>query len=56
MLLNRGGGVVFLWSDQVDAAAVGGADAKVDSGGCARALRRRKEEDEVKGHEGERKE
>ena len=56
MLLNSGGGIKFLWFDQVDAAAVGGADAKVDSGGCARALRRRKEEDEAKRHEGERKE
>ena len=55
-LLNRGGGVAFLWSDQVDVAAVGGADAKVDGGGCARALRRREEDDEAKGHEGERKE
>ena len=33
-LLNSRGGVKFLWSDQVDAAAVGGADAKVDGGGC----------------------
>ena len=56
MLLNSGGGVTFLWSDQVDAAAVGGVGAKVDGGGCARALRRREEEDEAKGHEGERKE
>ena len=52
MLLNRGGGVVFLWSDQVDAATVGDAEAKVDDGGCARALRRCEEDDEAKGHEG----
>ena len=55
MILNSGGGVTFLWSDQVDAAAVGGVEAKVDGGGCARALRRREEDNEVKGHEGERK-
>ena len=55
-LLNSGGSDKFLWSDQVDATAVGGADTKVDGGGCARALRQREEEDEAKGHEGERKE
>ena len=52
MLLNSGGGVKFLWSDQVVAAAIGGADAKVDGGGCAWVLRRREEEDKAKGHEG----
>ena len=36
-LLSSGGGVKFLWSNQVDAAAIGGADAKVDGGGCARS-------------------
>ena len=46
---------MFLWSDQVDAAAVGGAEAKVDGGGCTQALRRREEDDEAKGHEVERK-
>ena len=46
---------MFLWSDQVDAAAVVGAEAKVDGGGCARALRQPEEDDEVKGHEGEKK-
>ena len=56
MLKEGRRGVAFLWSDQVDAAAVGDAEAKVDGGGCARALRRREEDDEAKGHEGERKE
>ena len=51
-ILNSGGGVKFFWSGQVDAAAVSGAEAKVDGGGCAWALRRREEEDEAKGHEG----
>ena len=31
--------------------AVVGAEAKVDGGGCARALRQRKEEDEAKRNE-----
>ena len=55
-LLNSGGGIKFLWFDQVDAVAVGDVDAKVDGGGCARALRRCEEEDKAKGHEGEKKE
>ena len=41
--------VAVLWSKQVDAAALAGADAKVDGGGGVRALRRREEEDDRKG-------
>ena len=38
-------GTAFLWSNQVDAAAVVGAETKVDGGGCARVLRRREVEE-----------
>ena len=43
----------FLWCNQVDAAAVVGAEAKVDGGSRAPMVGRCKEEDDVKGHEGE---
>ena len=43
----------LLWYDQVDAAAVVGAEAKVDGGGRAPMVGRCEEEDDVKGHEGE---
>ena len=49
MLLNSGSRcVAVLWSKQVDAAALAGADAKVDGGGGVRALRRREEEEDLK--------
>ena len=38
-------GTTFLWLNQVDAAAVVGAEAKVDGGGNARVLRRRELEE-----------
>ena len=38
-------GAAVLWSNQVDAAAVVGADEKVDGSGSARVLRRREEEE-----------
>ena len=44
-------GATFFWSNQVDAAAVVGAETKVDGGGCARARRRHEEDDEAKRHE-----
>ena len=43
----------FLWCGQVDAAAVVGAEVKVDGGGRAPMVGCCKEEDDVKGHEGE---
>ena len=42
-----------IWSDQVDAAAVVGAEAKVDGGGRARVLGRREVEDTDEEAEGE---
>ena len=43
---------VAFWYDQGDAAAVVGADAKVDGGGRAPTFGRREEVDDVKGREG----
>ena len=40
-----GGVQTKIWSNQVDAAAVVGAEAKVDGGGSARVLRRREVEE-----------
>ena len=42
----------MLWSNQVDAAAIVGADAKVDDGGRDPTFGRREEVDDVKGREG----
>ena len=42
-----------IWSEQVDAVAKVEAEVKSDGGGGARALGRRKEDDETKRHEGE---
>ena len=47
--VERGGVQVELWSNQVDAAAVVGAEAKVDGGGSARVLRRREVEERRRG-------
>ena len=55
MLMEQRRSAAFLWYDQVDAAAVVEADAKVDGGGRARTFGRREEEDDVKGHEGEKR-
>ena len=38
----------YLWCDQVDAAANGEAETKLDDGGGARVQGRRKEEEEMK--------
>ena len=46
-------GAVFLWCVQGDAAAGVEADTKVHGGGGAPKVGQRKEEDEVKRHEGE---
>ena len=46
-------GVAVFWYDQGDAATVVGVDAKVDGGGRAPMVGYREEEDDVKGHEGE---
>ena len=43
----------FLWCEQADAAAVVEAPTKTDSGGGARRVGRREEEDNAKRHEGE---
>ena len=56
MLQEQRRGAAAFWFNQGDAAAVVEAGAKVDDGGCARALRRRKEDSEAKGNEGEKKE
>ena len=40
----------YLWCDQVDAAANGEAETKLDDGGGARVQGRRKEEEEAKRH------
>mgnify|MGYP005830196571 FL=1 len=53
MLREQRRSAVFLWCGQVDAAAIVGAEAKVDGGGRAPMVRRCEEEDDVKGHEGE---
>ena len=45
-------GAAVLWFDEGDATAVVGAEAKVDGGGRARALGRRKEGDDVRGTRG----
>ena len=53
MLREQRRSAAFLWCGQVDAAAVVGAEAKVDGGGRAPMVGRCEEEDDVKGHEGE---
>ena len=45
-------GAAAFWYDQGDAAAVVGADAKVNGGDKAPTFGRCEEEDDVKGHEG----
>ena len=50
--VERGGVQTRIWSNQVDAAAVVGAEAKVDDGGRPRVLGRRKEGDDVKRYGG----
>ena len=52
MLREQRRSAPFFWCGQVDAAAVVGAEAKVD-GGKAPMVGRCEEEDDVKGHEGE---
>ena len=42
-----------IWSEQVDAAVVNKAEARVDGGGGARVLGRREEEDKTKRPRGE---
>ena len=46
-------GAAAFWYDQVDAAAVVEADAKIDGGGRARRFGRREEEEDAKRHGGE---
>ena len=53
MLREQRRSAAVLWCDQVDAAAVVEADAKIDGGGGARRFGRHDEEDDVKRHEGE---
>ena len=53
MLREQRRSAAFLWCGQVDAAAVVGAEAKEDGGGRAPMVGRCEEEDDVKGHEGE---
>ena len=53
MLRKQRRSAAFLWCDQVDAAAVIGAEAKVDGVGRTPMVGRCEEEDDVKGHEGE---
>ena len=53
MLREQQRSAAFLWCGQVDAAAVVVAEANVDGGGRAPMVGRREEEDDVKGHEGE---
>ena len=47
--------VAVLWFSQVDAAADGEAEVKLDDGGGARVQRRREEEEEMKRQREERK-
>lgn len=51
-LLERRRSASEIWTNQVDAAANVEAEVKLDSGGRARALGCRKEEDEMKRHGG----
>ena len=53
MLMEERRGAAILWCVQGDAAAGVEAEAKVDGGGGAPKVGQRKEEDEVKRHEGE---
>ena len=53
MLMEQRRSTAFLWCSQVDAAAVIGAEAKVDGCGRARTFGRREEEDDAKRHGGE---
>ena len=52
MLMEERRGAAFLWCVQGDAAAGVEAEAKVDGRGGAPKVGQRKEEDEVKRHEG----
>ena len=47
--VERGQAQMRIWSNQVDAAAVVGAETKVDGGGCARALRQWEVEERRRG-------
>ena len=50
MLMEQRRSAAFLWCDPIDAAAVVGAEAKVDCSGRAPMVGRREEEDDAKGH------
>ena len=54
--MNSGGVRTRIWSDQVDAAAVVGAEAKIDGGASTRALGRREVEERRRGKGGKERE